>query len=286
MDKVRVHFAAFNAVYQLQSTPLFQKIINPLELLKCRPPPKKKVVYRGFDPLNDKQRQVLLNTYTKIIDETTPNITLIQGPPGTGKSCVITNLVLQTLYGEEVRYLDKKVLICAQSNAAVDVIAGKLYDISLRMRPEKRFRVIRYGMLNKIHPNVLPIALQKVVERDQLKKLQAKNKDIQLENKENLKNQVSFKTNRIINGCNIEMKIRIYFKILQFEAQIADMSSRNVKGTVEEDMLIEKKRQLQLMRNILNENMRPEDERSLFTWYLSNANIVCCTLSSCVNLMQ
>ncbi|XP_023293655.2 uncharacterized protein LOC111676883 [Lucilia cuprina] len=263
MDKVRVHFGAFNAVYQLQSTPLFQKLVNPLELLKCRPPPKKKVQYRGFDQLNDKQRQVLLNTYMKIIDETTPNVTLIQGPPGTGKSCVITNLALQTLYGEEVRYLDKKILICAQSNAAVDVIAGKLYDISMRMRPEKRFRLIRYGMLNKMHPSVMPIALQKVVEHDQLKKLQAKNKNIQLENKENLKNQ-----------------------ILQFEAQVAEMSMRNIKGTVEEDVLIEKKRQLQLMRNILNESMRPEDERSLFTWYLSNANIVCATLSSCVNLSQ
>lgn len=64
------------------------------------------------------------------------------------------------------------------------------------------------------------------------------------------------------------------------------MSARNIKGTVEEDLLFEKKRQLQLMRNILNENMRPEDERSLYTWYLSNANIVCATLSSCVNLTQ
>ena len=192
MDRVRVHFGAFNAVYQLQATPLFQKIINPFDLFKCKSPPKKKVIYRGFDKLNDKQRQVLLSIYTKIIDETTPNITLIQGPPGTGKSCVITNLVLQCLYGDEVRYLDKKILICAQSNAAVDVIAGKLYDISMRMRIEKRFRLIRYGMLGKIHPSVLPVALQKVVEHDQLKKLKAKNKDLQIENKENLKNQVSF----------------------------------------------------------------------------------------------
>lgn len=73
---------------------------------------------------------------------------------------------------------------------------------------------------------------------------------------------------------------------MEFEAKIAEMSLRNVKGTVEEDLLIEKQRQLQLMRNILNQSMRPEDERSLFTWYLSNANIVCTTLSSCVNLMQ
>lgn len=192
MDKVRVNFGALDAVYQLKATPLFSKIMNPIELLKCKPPPKKKINYKGCDQLNEKQKQVLLNTYYKIIDETTPNITLLKGPPGTGKSMVITNLALQTLYGDEVRYLDKKILICAQSNAAVDVIAAKLYEISLKMRPEIRFRLIRYGMQNKIDPKVLPISLQKLVEHDQLKKRQAKNKDVNVENKENLKNQVSF----------------------------------------------------------------------------------------------
>lgn len=74
--------------------------------------------------------------------------------------------------------------------------------------------------------------------------------------------------------------------MLQLEAQIADMTKRNIKGTVEEDMLIEKQKQLQLMRNISNQLTRPEDERSIVTWYLNNANIVCATLSSCVKLSQ
>lgn len=74
--------------------------------------------------------------------------------------------------------------------------------------------------------------------------------------------------------------------MLQLEAQIADMMKRNIKGTVEEDMLIEKQKQLQLMRNISNQLTRPEDERSIVTWYLNNANIVCATLSSCVKLSQ
>lgn len=191
MDRVRVHFGAFNSVYQLQATPLFQKIINPLELLNNKPPPKRIVIYKAPDKLNEKQKEVLLNTYMRIIDEATPNITLIQGPPGTGKSLVITNLVLQCLYGEDVRFLDKKILICAQSNAAVDVLTLKLLTISKRMRDEKRFRLIRYGILNKMHSSVLPVALQKVVERDQLKKLQARNKNVHLENKENLKSQVN-----------------------------------------------------------------------------------------------
>lgn len=190
VDNVRVEFGAFNAVYQLEATPLFQKILNPMELLQCRHPAKKKVIYRGFDPLNDKQRQVLLNTYVRIIDETTPNVSLLQGPPGTGKSCVITNLALQTMYGDEVRCMDKKILICAQSNAAVDVIAGKLFDISMRMRPERRFRLIRYGLQEKINPFVYPVTLQYIIEHEQMKKLKATNPDAPCENKENLKNQV------------------------------------------------------------------------------------------------
>ncbi|XP_075159732.1 putative helicase senataxin [Haematobia irritans] len=263
IDNVRVEFGAFNAVYQLEATPLFKKILNPMELLHCRHPAKKKIIYRGFNELNDKQRQVLLNTYVRIIDETTPNVSLIQGPPGTGKSCVITNLALQSMYGDEVRCMDKKILICAQSNAAVDVLAEKLFDISMRMRPERRFRLIRYGLQEKINPFLHPVTLPYIIQQEQIKKLKASNPDISMENKENLKNQ-----------------------ILQLEAQIADMSKRNIKGTVEEDMLLEKQRQLQLMRNISNQFTRPEDERSMATWFLSNANIVCATLSSCVKLSQ
>ncbi|XP_013106748.2 probable helicase senataxin [Stomoxys calcitrans] len=263
IDNVRVEFGAFNAVYQLEATPLFKKILNPVELLQCRHPAKKKVIYRGFNQLNERQHQVLLNTYSRIIDESSPNVSLIQGPPGTGKSCVITNLALQTMYGDEVRCMDKKILVCAQSNAAVDVIAEKLFDISMRMRPERRFRLIRYGLQEKINPFLHPVTLPHIIQQEQIKKLKATNPEISMENKENLKNQM-----------------------LQLEAQIADLSKRNIKGTVEEDMLLEKQRQLQLMRNISNQFTRPEDERSIATWFLSNANIVCATLSSCVKLSQ
>lgn len=207
VDNVRVEFGAFNAVYQLEATPLFQKILNPMELLQCRHPAKKKVIYRGFDPLNDKQRQVLLNTYVRIIDETTPNVSLLQGPPGTGKSCVITNLALQTMYGDEVRCMDKKILICAQSNAAVDVIAGKLFDISMRMRPERRFRLIRYGLQEKINPFVYPVTLQYIIEHEQMKKLKATNPDAPCENKENLKNQVCGTTEETVTFFYIELMI-------------------------------------------------------------------------------
>uniref|UniRef100_A0A1A9WQL6 FHA domain-containing protein n=1 Tax=Glossina brevipalpis TaxID=37001 RepID=A0A1A9WQL6_9MUSC len=262
IDNVRVEFGSFNAVYQLESTPLFKKIINPLELLNGKLPPKKKIAYKACDRfLNERQRNVLLSTYTRIIDDTTPNITLIQGPPGTGKSQVIANLALQTLYGEEVRYLDRKILICAQSNAAVDVIASKLYAISLRMRVETRFRLIRFGNSEKISPNVQPVFLQNVVVRDQMKKL------------------MKWK-------CNDQNAEDLKKQILQLEAEIATARASVTKGTVEEDKLKEQMRQLELARGILKGSMRPDDERRIFSWYLNNAHIVCATLSSCVKLTR
>uniref|UniRef100_A0A1A9ZB45 FHA domain-containing protein n=1 Tax=Glossina pallidipes TaxID=7398 RepID=A0A1A9ZB45_GLOPL len=260
IDNVRVEFGSFNAVYQLESTPLFRKVIDPLELLDGKLPPKKNIVYKACDRfLNERQKQVLLSTYTRIIDETTPNITLIQGPPGTGKSQVIANLALQTLYGEEVRYLDRKILICAQSNAAVDVITGRLYEISLRMRVETRFRLIRFGNSDKISPYVQPAVLKNVVIRDQMKKL------------------LKWKCNGT-NGEDLQKQV------LHLEAEIANARTSAIPGTIEEDKLKEKIRQLELAKNIMKGSMRPDDEQRIFSWYLSNAHIVCATLSSCVRL--
>lgn len=262
IDNVRVEFGSFNAVYQLESTPLFRKVIDPLELLDGKLPPKKNIVYKACDRfLNERQKQVLLSTYTRIIDETTPNITLIQGPPGTGKSQVIANLALQTLYGEEVRYLDRKILICAQSNAAVDVITGRLYEISLRMRVETRFRLIRFGNSDKISPYVQPAVLKNVVIRDQMKKLW------------------KWKCNGT-NGEDLQKQV------LQLEAEIANVRISAIPGTIEEDKLKEKIRQLELAKSIMKGSMRPDDEQRIFSWYLSNAHIVCATLSSCVRLTK
>lgn len=73
--------------------------------------------------------------YRRCLDPQNSNITLLDGPPGTGKSKVITNLVLQLLYGTEVRQ-KKRILIAAQSNAAVDIITKKL--IRIRSKIENR----------------------------------------------------------------------------------------------------------------------------------------------------
>ncbi|MFZ9504152.1 MAG: IGHMBP2 family helicase [Cyclobacteriaceae bacterium] len=71
--------------------------------------------------LNDAQRQAL-----KKIEEA-PTIALIHGPPGTGKTTTLVEGICQTLIQE------KQVLVCAPSNAAIDLIAEKLSDRGVRV---------------------------------------------------------------------------------------------------------------------------------------------------------
>lgn len=80
-----------------------------------------------------------MDVYKKCIDKKTPSISLIEGPAGTGKSILITNLILQLIFGEEV-YKDGKglkILLCAPSNAAVDIITYKLSIIRQIMDKSK-----------------------------------------------------------------------------------------------------------------------------------------------------
>lgn len=68
----------------------------------------------------------LSTVYRKAI-EGRPFVSLIEGPPGTGKTRLITNLVLQFLYGKEVAQ-PLKILVCAPSNAAVDILTKNLIE--------------------------------------------------------------------------------------------------------------------------------------------------------------
>lgn len=71
--------------------------------------------------LNDAQRSALKLT------ETASVIGLIHGPPGTGKTTTLVESICQTLMKE------KQVLVCAPSNAAIDLLAEKLSDRGVRV---------------------------------------------------------------------------------------------------------------------------------------------------------
>jgi ATP-dependent RNA/DNA helicase IGHMBP2 len=72
-----------------------------------------------FSILNDSQQQAL----TKIIE--TADVAFIHGPPGTGKTTTLVQSIAATVKEE------KQVLVCAPSNAAVDLLADKLSECGL-----------------------------------------------------------------------------------------------------------------------------------------------------------
>jgi superfamily I DNA and/or RNA helicase len=69
--------------------------------------------------LNDSQRAALL----KVLE--TEDVAFIHGPPGTGKTTTIVQAILATVRRE------KQVLVCAPSNAAVDLLVDKLSEQGL-----------------------------------------------------------------------------------------------------------------------------------------------------------
>ncbi|XP_055843156.1 uncharacterized protein LOC129909981 [Episyrphus balteatus] len=265
IDGIRMHLGTFNAVHQLEHTPLIQKILNPIELLKTdnnnlRLP---NIEYKGYHQLNKEQRDILLKAYEKAIDQLNPNVTLINGPPGTGKSLLISNLALQLLYGNEVNELDKKILICAQSNMAVDVIAEKLIRIKAKLTPQTApFDVIRFGVEEKVHPNVRGITIKGLLQQHRMDVIrkQANQTNGHAQNEENLA-----------------------LEIVQLEARIIEMEKQNFQDVRKEE-LMEMRKSLAVKKSIANQAFRPEDERRHIKRTLESANIVCCTLSGCIKL--
>ncbi len=75
--------------------------------------------------LNDSQREALEHVLQ------TSDVAFIHGPPGTGKTTTLVHAIYQTIRHE------KQALVCAPSNAAVDLLADKL--------EEKGLQVLRIG---------------------------------------------------------------------------------------------------------------------------------------------
>lgn len=80
------------------------------------------------DALNAEQMNVLESIYGQCLGET-PGVSLVEGPPGTGKSRLIVNLILQLVCGKEAVSRHLRILVCAHSNAAIDILALKLLRI-------------------------------------------------------------------------------------------------------------------------------------------------------------
>lgn len=75
-----------------------------------------------------------------------PNISLLDGAAGTGKSCMIVNLALQLVYGDDLPK-PLRILICSKTNGSINDLTRKLINI-------------RDNTLGKYHPATCVLLLQ------------------------------------------------------------------------------------------------------------------------------
>ena len=84
---------------------------------------KKPSFKNGFEfqsvDLNESQNKALTNIFNA------QDIAIIHGPPGTGKTTTLVNAIKEVVKNE------RQVMVCAQSNAAVDLLVEKLDNLGL-----------------------------------------------------------------------------------------------------------------------------------------------------------
>ncbi|MEO1051638.1 MAG: AAA domain-containing protein [Bacteroidota bacterium] len=120
----------------------------------------------GFDyqsvHLNSKQNEAL----TKIFNAN--DLAIIHGPPGTGKTTSMVHAIKDMVKSE------KQVLVCAQSNAAVDLLVEKLDNLGLS--------VLRLGHPARLTPEVIENSLDVKISKHpsfkELKEVRKKSEEL------------------------------------------------------------------------------------------------------------
>ncbi len=152
--------------------------------------------------LNEKQNEA----FTKIVDA--QDIALIHGPPGTGKTTTITKCIVDAVAKE------KQVLVCAPSNAAVDLLVEKLVQEGLD--------VVRLGHPARLTPDVIEnsidVRISKHPEFTRLKELRKKSEEFRkmarkykrnFGHKEKSQREALFRESRALKGESKELEAYI-----------------------------------------------------------------------------
>ncbi|EAA11070.5 AGAP005926-PA [Anopheles gambiae str. PEST] len=283
LARVHLYMRRCNAISLLEHSPLLPNIICPvtnrakLEEIDRRlqqQPEMRTNVARHMEAgaLNPGQMEIV----SAVLDECQcweePTISLIHGPPGTGKSRVIGNLVLELMRLGHKSKERMRVLVCASSNTAVDVIVKNLMKLQQRKAANERFKLVRTGTRSKVDQECAPVFIDKLVQEEvnrQNRVPDARKNDGSLQNIERERNVLA---NRI--------------KMAQ-----AELSSGR---SVNMEMLKVMKRKLHSLEEVLNPggtssasattDGRKKQEIKARICILQGADIVCTTLGSCSTL--
>lgn len=136
----------------------------------------------GFPWLNPTQETAV----NKVL--CTRDVAVVHGPPGTGKTTTLVEAIYETLHREP------QVLVCAQSNMAVDWISEKLVDRSVN--------VLRIGNPSRVNDKMLSFTYERRFEnhpsypelwsiRKELRQLQGKRRKGSREERDGIRSRIS-----------------------------------------------------------------------------------------------
>ncbi len=110
----------------------------------------------AYDPISKEADNIFLLPHLNAsqmsaihITSQAPYLGIIHGPPGTGKTTTLVGLVQKLLQNE------KRILVCAASNNAVDLLARRL--------SERGIRVLRVGNITRIHDDIAHLTIEEKV---------------------------------------------------------------------------------------------------------------------------
>lgn len=138
-------FEALKDVIQAQNN----RLAEIREILTGNQPARFRDLYPTRLPWLNQSQEAAVN---KILN--TRDIAIVHGPPGTGKTTTIVEAIYETLHREN------QVLVCAQSNTAVDWIAEKLTD--------RGIHVLRIGNPTRVNEKMLSFTYEKEFENHAL----------------------------------------------------------------------------------------------------------------------
>ena len=136
-------FKALNVLINLEKGRLKQ--LRDIVLGYAKPQFRNEAV-PAVDHLNDSQNEALHQMVNA------EDLALVHGPPGTGKTTTLVEGIF------ELSRQDKKILVCAPSNAATDHLAASLHRRGLR--------VVRIGNLSKIDEENESLTIESKIQQE------------------------------------------------------------------------------------------------------------------------
>ncbi|KAJ2943741.1 hypothetical protein O0L34_g16869 [Tuta absoluta] len=168
LSYIQKELMLFEAMEHLAGSPLSEAILKPeaRHFVKCDPSASL-LPTQWTNHLNASQKTAVFSSVTAALGDR-PSIQMVQGPPGTGKSSVICSMVLTYFYDTNGKRLQNrgKILICATSNAAVDELVIRLLSIRQDLPKMERFRMVRVGRAEAMHPRAHDISSQQLAQRE------------------------------------------------------------------------------------------------------------------------